>query len=90
MKFISQRVDVAAWLSLRSLPPKEAMEALVVTDMAGVDVRVGVREGYQRMKEDEEEDETRINKDMVERAMRGEGCGDWFLHRDHVVFRSPN
>lgn len=31
MKFISQAVVLALWLSLRSLPPKEAMVAFVVT-----------------------------------------------------------
>ena len=33
MKPISQLVVVAAWLSLRSLPPKEAIVAFVVTDI---------------------------------------------------------
>lgn len=31
MNFISHFVVVAAWLSLRSFPPKEAMVAVVVT-----------------------------------------------------------
>ena len=33
MKPISHLVEVAAWVSFRSLPPKEAMVAFVVTDM---------------------------------------------------------
>lgn len=33
MNFISHFVVVAAWLSFRSLPPKEAMVAFVVTDI---------------------------------------------------------
>lgn len=33
LNFISHFVVVAAWLSFRSLPPKEAMVAFVVTDI---------------------------------------------------------
>lgn len=33
MNFISHFVVVAAWLSFKSLPPKEAMVAFVVTDI---------------------------------------------------------
>jgi hypothetical protein len=33
LKDISQLVDLAAWQSFRSLPPKEAIEAFVVTDI---------------------------------------------------------
>lgn len=36
LKPISQLVVVAAWLSLRSLPPKEAIVAFVVTDIVCV------------------------------------------------------
>ena len=33
MNFISQFVDAALWASFRSLPPNEAMVAVVSTDM---------------------------------------------------------
>lgn len=42
LKPISQLVVVAAWLSLRSLPPKEAIVAFVVTDIVCEDLRVVV------------------------------------------------
>lgn len=41
MKPISQLVVEASWVSFRSLPPKEAMVALVVTDMIRIMQRLG-------------------------------------------------
>lgn len=45
LKFISHLVEVAAWLSLRSLPPKEAIVALVVTDILSLSIVCGLSGG---------------------------------------------
>jgi hypothetical protein len=52
LKFISQLVVEAAWEHLRSLPPKEAMVALVVTDiLMYVEVNWGFGRGSDRERE---------------------------------------